>query len=564
MQGGAALDMDTGPIDAGAMESQPHTVVTDEMVADFVFCPRFAHLKWVQGESADSGGADSGGAEETRASTSHWLSLTRMSWDALGVSVGIERIEYESGESLPVRTCSVGRAEGATASASDAVALCIQGLVLRANSHLCNAGLLHCEGDGTTIRVSFDEKLLAQAYDAVFKLREMLAEPCAPIPLAGEDKCTDCAYAITCMPDEIAFMEASSRARASLDEDASKQAEVRRLVPARDDRLPLHVQVQGAVISRKDQVVEVRVEGKTASQTRMIDLSQVCVYGNVQVTTQAIRGFCSSNIPVCYFSRGGWFYGITQSTMGKNVLVRMAQYDVVTDPDRALSISRRFVAGKIRNCRTLLRRNCPDCDQTVLSGLSEYADRAISADQMPSLLGIEGAAASAYFGSFGKMLSSGAEFDFKSRNRRPPKDPVNAVLSYLYSMLVKDFTVAAMAAGLDPYAGFYHQPLQGRPALALDLMEEFRPLICDSIAIRLVNTSALKQSDFTSMGDGVAMSDEARRKVIAAYEARLDSLVTHPLFGYSISYRRVLSVQAGLVKRWLLGEIDSYLPFCTR
>ena len=156
------MDIDTGPSNAGAMESQPHTVVTDEMVADFVFCPRFAHLKWVQGESADSGGADSGGAEETRASTSHWLSLTRMSWDALGVSVGIERIEYESGESLPVRTCSVGRAEGATASASDAVALCIQGLVLRANSHLCNAGLLHYEGDGTTLRVSFDGKLLAR------------------------------------------------------------------------------------------------------------------------------------------------------------------------------------------------------------------------------------------------------------------------------------------------------------------------------------------------------------------------------------------------------------------
>lgn len=141
-EGGAALDIDTGPSNAGAMESQPHTVVTDEMVADFVFCPRFAHLKWVQGENADSGGAD-----EARASTSHWLSLTRMSWDALGVSVGIERIEYESGESLPVRTCSVGRAEGATASASDAVALCIQGLVLRANSHLSNAGFF-------TIRVT--------------------------------------------------------------------------------------------------------------------------------------------------------------------------------------------------------------------------------------------------------------------------------------------------------------------------------------------------------------------------------------------------------------------------
>ncbi len=557
------MDTNTGPSDAEAMESQPHTVVTDEMVADYVFCPRFAHLRWVQGESADSDDADSGG-EDTRTSSARRLSLTQMSWDALGVSVGIERIEHESGESLPVRTCAAGPGEGAATMAPDAVALCLQGLVLRANSHLCNAGLVQRDGEQKMVRVIFDDALLARTYDAVVRLREMLAEPCAPVPIAGEEKCTDCAYAVVCMPDEVAFMEASSGARSAAGAEVSEPAEVRRLVPARDDRLPLHVQAQGAVISRKDQVVEVRVDGKVASQIRMIDLSQVCIYGNVQITTQAIRGFCSSNIPVCYFSRGGWFYGITQSTMGKNVLVRMEQYEAVTDPGRALSVSRRFVAGKIRNCRTLLRRNCAECDSIVLDSLSEYADRAMSAGDMPVLLGIEGAAASAYFGNFGKMLSSDTGFDFKSRNRRPPRDPVNAVLSYLYSMLVKDFTVAALATGLDPYAGFYHQPLQGRPALALDLMEEFRPLICDSIAIRLINTSELKESHFTTMGDGVAMSDDARRKVIAAYEARLDSLVTHPLFGYSISYRRVLSVQAGLVKRWLLGEIDDYSPFCTR
>ena len=199
------MDTNTEPSAAEAMESQPHTVVTDEMVADYVFCPRFAHLKWVQGESADSDGADSGG-EDARASTAHRLSLTRMSRDALGVSVGIEGIEHESGESLPVRTCAVGPGEGAAAMAPDAVALCLQGLVLRADSHLCNAGLIQHDGEQKTVRVIFDDALLARAYDAVVRLREMLAEPCAPVPIAGEEKCTDCAYAAVCMPDEIAFI----------------------------------------------------------------------------------------------------------------------------------------------------------------------------------------------------------------------------------------------------------------------------------------------------------------------------------------------------------------------
>jgi CRISP-associated protein Cas1 len=155
-------------------------------------------------------------------------------------------------------------------------------------------------------------------------------------------------------------------------------------------------------------------------------------------------------------------------------------------------------------------------------------------------------------------------FDFQSRNRRPPRDPVNALLSFLYAMLVKDMTVTLIGVGFDPYLGFYHQPRYGRPALALDLMEEFRPLVADSVAIGLINNGELRRTDFIERAGAVALSDNGRKRVIEAYERRLDTLITHPLFGYSISYRRVFEVQARLLARFVTGEIDNYPHFCTR
>jgi len=156
------------------------------------------------------------------------------------------------------------------------------------------------------------------------------------------------------------------------------------------------------------------------------------------------------------------------------------------------------------------------------------------------------------------------DFDFESRNRRPPRDPVNALLSFLYSMLSKDMVVTLVRIGLDPYLGFYHQPRYGRPALALDLIEEFRPLIADSVAIGVINNGEVRPSDFVTRAGSVALRAEGRKRLLAAYERRLDTEVTHPRFGYAISYRRVFEVQARLLARFLLGEVPGYEPFCTR
>jgi CRISPR-associated protein Cas1 len=174
-------------------------------------------------------------------------------------------------------------------------------------------------------------------------------------------------------------------------------------------------------------------------------------------------------------------------------------------------------------------------------------------------------AAQLYFSRLGSLLKTDdLELSFKGRNRRPPRDPVNAVLSYLYGILAKECFVTLLAVGFEPYLGFYHQPRYGRPALALDLMEEFRPLVADSVVVSLFNNRELEVKDFVITDEGVMIGSSAKRKVVAGYERRMDTKITHPLFGYKISYRRVLEVQSRLLARVISGEIERYPAFCTR
>lgn len=180
-----------------------------------------------------------------------------------------------------------------------------------------------------------------------------------------------------------------------------------------------------------------------------------------------------------------------------------------------------------------------------------------------------GAAAAQYFGNFSGLLKQPDKegefsFDFNTRNRRPPTDPVNALLSYAYSLLARTWTVTLSAVGFDPYRGFYHQPRYGRPALALDLMESFRPLIADSCVIQAINNGEVRPSDFVSVAGSVNLTNDGRKRFIAAFERRMSQEITHPVFGYKVSYRRLLEIQARLLGRFLLGEINDYPEFKTR
>jgi CRISPR-associated protein Cas1 len=248
------------------------------------------------------------------------------------------------------------------------------------------------------------------------------------------------------------------------------------------------------------------------------------------------------------------------------VELRLAQYSASLDRERCLSLARTFVSSKILNSRTLLRRNHEKPDPIALSELKQLARKARYADSLESLLGIEGTAARRYFSEFTGMLKGSAvgDFDLDGRNRRPSRDPLNAMLSFCYSLLTKELTIAVRAVGLDGMLGFFHQPHFGRPSLALDLMEEFRPVLADSTVIGAVNTGVVQKDDFIRAAGAVSLTQPARKRLILAFERRMDQLVTHPVFDYRISYRRVLEVQARLLTRHLLGELPRYPEFRVR
>jgi CRISPR-associated protein Cas1 len=292
----------------------------------------------------------------------------------------------------------------------------------------------------------------------------------------------------------------------------------------------------------------------------------LALFGNVHVTTPVIRKLMDRGIPLLFFTYGGWFTGQTTSHDSKNVELRLAQYAATQDKNRCLVLARGFVASKILNCRTLLRRNHANPDAIALSELKQLARKARHADSIESLLGIEGTAARRYFAEFAGMLKgdSAGGFDLDGRNRRPPKDPINALLSFTYSLLAKEVSIAVRAVGLDGMLGFYHQPHFGRPSLALDLMEEFRPVLADSTVIGALNNGVVQPSDFLRAAGSVALTQPARKRLILNFERRMDQLVTHPIFDYRISYRRVLEVQARLLTRLLLGEIAHYPEFRVR
>ena len=345
----------------------------------------------------------------------------------------------------------------------------------------------------------------------------------------------------------------------------------RRLFPARESALPLHVIEQGARVGcSKGRLVVRRGRGgkQKLGDARLLDVSHLCLHGNVQVSSQALAMLLEAGVPVVHYSYGGWLRGFTLGPPGRNVMVRLAQFRAAHDPATSLGAAREIVAGKVYNQRVLLRRNLDDPPKPLLGALRNSIRAARRAQDLTTLLGIEGEAARRYFTAFGGMLrtvdADGAACDFEGRNRRPPRDPANAVLSFLYAMLVKEASIAIHTVGLEVGLGLFHQPKAGRPALALDLMEEFRPISADSVALTLFNTRALGKGDFRRSGISCALTKGGRSKVIKAHEKRMDTLVRHEVFGYRVTYRRVIEIQARLLARYMSGEIPRYTAFTVR
>jgi CRISP-associated protein Cas1 len=302
------------------------------------------------------------------------------------------------------------------------------------------------------------------------------------------------------------------------------------------------------------------------ASVRLIDVLHVAAYGNVQVTAQALRSLFERDIDVFHFSYGGWLLGVTTGLPSKNVMLRIRQS--MTAARGELDAPRRMIAGKIRNCRVLLRRNGGDAVARTVAQLASLAQAAEHADGAPQLLGIEGTAARLYFEAFPALLSRSAGLPGPAftglRNRRPPTDVVNCLLSFCYGLLTKELLAACMAVGFDPYVGLLHRPRFGRPALALDLAEEFLPLLADSTVLTLINNREIGRGDFLVRAGAVTLTATGRKSVIQAWERRMGTQIRHPQFGYTVSYRRAVELQARILAAHLSGELAQYEPLVTR
>ena len=543
-------------------------LIPARMLNEFAYCPRLCYIEWVQGEFVDSVDtvdgrfqhrrvdASSGKVCEGELETFHARSIHL---SGAGITCRIDLLEGEGNHVTPVdykRGEAPEIPEGAYE--SDRVQLCAQCLVLRENGFECEEGVAYFVKSKKRVMVKFNDALMERTKDLIANLKVVAESGVMPSPLVDSPKCFRCSLASICLPDEINLL----REMEMVEEPERK---IRKLLPARDDEVPVYVIGQGQTVRKRGDRLEIWSKEGKVEEARLREISQVCLYGGVEITTPAVVELMQRGVPVLHFTHGGWFQGICLGTTHKNVELRIRQFEWATNPRRSLTIARGLVSGKIKNCRTLIRRNDPAVPRDVLERMAKLGRDAEGAGNAESLLGIEGAAAEAYFSRFSHLLKEEeGGFTFENRNKRPPRDPVNTVLSYLYGILVKDLFVTLLSVGFDPYLGFYHRPRYGRPALALDMMEEFRPLIADSTAITLFNNAELSKRDFIRTGLGISLAAEGKKKVVGGYERRMQTEITHPIFGYTVSYRRILDVQARLLARVLSGEIKEYPAFCTR
>lgn len=582
------------------LQPQPDRQIPDylpaRMVNEFVYCPRLFFYEWVEGLFRESKDTMEGSfqhkrvdakttelppADETPEEPIHSRSVTLAS-EKLRVIAKMDLVEMAEGVVTPV-DYKKGRPrqndDGIELWPTDRVQLAIQGLVLRENGYQCDEGMVYYTKTRQRVRVAFDEGVMQETEQSILKAWELARVGQLPPPLVDSPKCPGCSMVGICLPDETNSLRLGMQPAVQMDLFSGTEngvprkppaRAVRQMVTPRDDLRPLYINTQGVRVGKSEEVLQIREKDALKEQVRIGEICQVNLMGNIQLSTQAVQTLCELEVPICYFSQGGWFYGITTGLNSKNIFTRRAQFRLAEEEWFALSLSRRLVAGKIRNQRTMLQRNHIEPKPESLLRLKQMAEAAERASSLEQLLGIEGNAAHIYFADFSGMIKtedapdSHFQFDFAGRNRRPPRDPVNAMLSLAYSVLAKDLTIACYAVGLDPYLGFYHQPRFGRPALALDLMEPFRPLIGDSAVLTAINTRMVTERDFIRAGPSVALTPNGRRSFFRAFEQRMDTLVTHPIFEYRVSYRRLLEIQARLLARVLDGEVDEYPVFVTR
>ncbi len=331
----------------------------------------------------------------------------------------------------------------------------------------------------------------------------------------------------------------------------------------------LYLLDQGSTLHKDGDIFTITKEGKVLEKIPAIKVEQVVIFGNVNLTTPVIHYFLQQGIDCVFCSSYGKFHGRLISTESKFGLLRQRQMELILQPEKKLAMAKAFVQGKLHNQRTLLLRyrrelDIPQLDKTIAE-LDKAGEKLGSCTDLAELRGIEGTASASYYQAFKNVLKQ--DLGFATRVRRPPTDPVNSLLSFGYTLLVYAVQVAVSTVGLDPFLGFLHSAEPSRPSLVLDLMEEFRPIIVDSLVLWLINSKVMTEQDFRrpeEEGKMVILTEDAIKKFIHHYEQRLQSQVYHTRAQGRVTYRRCFELQARVLAQAILKQEADYKPFLVR
>ncbi len=562
-------------------------------VAEHAYCPRLFYLMQVEGifvpssdtekgvavhrrvdrPSAAQERADESEADPDRPKTVRSPVLTS---EALGLTATLDLAEISGQTAVPVeyrkgrpKHVAVGPPMDDSgemehpplshpeAWPTDRIQVGLQAVLLEEAGYTVTEAVVYYSEEKLRLRITVDDALKAEALKTLENAKQC-AEGSRPLPLVNDPRCPKCSLQPICLPDEVNHQRAQS---------PTDELTPRKIWPPRDDGIHVVAQQDGVKIGVHG--MELRITDKNGSRVKTIplaNLESLSLLGSVQISTGAIHALADMNIPIAFLSSAGRLVAMIDPLDSVSAEVRRSQIRKLDRPEICLELARALVSAKIMNQRTLLLRNHASLPDGVAADLLQEARNAAQADSVDAVRGHEGQAAAIYFQHFPGMLKEpfATEFDANGRKRRPPPDPVNACLSLAYSMLTHECVSALRLARLEPSIGGFHISRPGRPALALDLMEPFRPLIADSVAITCFNRGELTEGHFLRTAAGCSLTDAGRRNFFNALGRRMDTEVTHPVFEYRLSYRRMIVLHARMIAAWLIGDIPALAFLTTR
>ena len=438
---------------------------------------------------------------------------------------------------------------------NDEVQVCCQALLLEEylNKEITHGYIFYVESASRRV-VQINEDLRELTIKTINQAKEIINDQILPLPV-NDQRCNGCSLVERCLPEETEFIKTGLK-------------KPRKPVPTANLGRVLYVDTPGAYLRKRDGRILVTKDNEAVKDIPMNAIDQIVLVGPANISGQLLQELLKRDIPVHFSTTYGNYLGWLNPTLGKNSLLRLAQARTVDNEQKSLILAKAFVKGKLTNMRTLLMRHNRSLKteeiSKVVEQLSKIIKKAETANAQEELLGYEGNGSREYFNVLPLLLKKEDEFFFEGRNRRPPRDPVNAMLSYGYSLLNKEIVNELMRVGLDPYLGFFHSNVYGRPALALDLMEEFRAIIVDSAVLMAINTGMVYEDDFEITFERCQITEKGRKSLFTAYRNRITEEIVHPIFGYTLSYRRIIELQARFLAKVLTGEFEDYQSFLVR